>query len=108
MIKPGATVLDIGCGSGALTSFLVQKAKCTVTAVDINPELVANAAPYASKTGAGSIEDISTWEQIDGTFDYIVFADVLEHLANPDATLQRCKSFLADEGSVIASIPNIA
>lgn len=108
MISPGTSVLDIGSGSGALTSFLVQKAKCTVTAVDLTPELIANAAPYTSKTVTGSIEDASTWEQIDGTFDYIVFADVLEHLANPGTALQRCKAFLTDGGSVIASIPNVA
>lgn len=108
MMNTDATVLDIGSGSGVLTSFLVQKAGCTVTAVDLTPEMVANAAPYARQTVAGSIEQESTWEQIEGTFDYIVFADVLEHLADPWAVLRRCPQYLKSGGSVIASIPNVA
>jgi SAM-dependent methyltransferase len=41
-------------------------------------------------------------------FDYIVFADVLEHLRDPAAVLQRCIPCLKESGKIIISVPNIA
>jgi len=40
-------------------------------------------------------------------FDYIMFADVLEHLQNPADVLRRIKPFLKEDGYIITSIPNI-
>lgn len=108
MVAPGSTVLDIGSGSGALSACLSQNMGCGITALDLTAERVAYAAPYAQATVAGNIEEQSTWEQIDGRFDYIIFADVLEHLADPWTVLDRCKGHLNKGGHVIASIPNVA
>ncbi|MNC19692.1 hypothetical protein D3C75_676290 [compost metagenome] len=48
-------------------------------------------------------------EEIKGlSFDYILFADVLEHLRNPDMVLSKATEFLSDEGTVMTSIPNIS
>jgi 2-polyprenyl-3-methyl-5-hydroxy-6-metoxy-1,4-benzoquinol methylase len=41
-------------------------------------------------------------------FDYIVFADVLEHLRDPAAVLRRCIPCLKESGKIIISVPNIA
>ena len=108
LIEPNATVLDVGSGGGALASHLVGDMGCTVTAVDLSDELIAFSAPYAKQCIVGNIEEDSTWDRIEGKFDHIIFADVLEHLVNPTLALERCKGYLADGGSVIASIPNIA
>lgn len=108
LVKPGAAVLDIGSGGGALACHVVRDMGCTVTAVDLSAELIEFSAPYAKQCVVGNIEEDSTWDQIKGKFDHIVFADVLEHLANPDIALERCRCFLEDGGSVIASIPNVA
>jgi SAM-dependent methyltransferase len=43
-----------------------------------------------------------------GEFDYIVFADVLEHLRDPAAALRRCLPCLKESGKIIISVPNIA
>ena len=45
------------------------------------------------------------WEQ---PFDVVVCADVLEHLANPEALLARIHHWLHPEGILLVSIPNIA
>ncbi len=42
-----------------------------------------------------------------GEFDYLIFADVLEHLVDPDAALRRCLPYLAPTGRVIVSVPNM-
>jgi O-antigen biosynthesis protein len=41
-------------------------------------------------------------------YDYIIFADVLEHLLHPENVLTNCKYILSKAGSVWISIPNIA
>jgi len=108
LVKPGAAVLDVGSGGGALGSHVTRELGCAVTAVDLHPQFEAYAAPYAKQWVLGNIEDDSTWRRIEGKFDNIVFADVLEHLADPSAALERCKGYLVDGGSVIASVPNVA
>ncbi len=39
-------------------------------------------------------------------FDYLLFADVLEHLPDPDAVVRRYLPFLKPGGKVIISVPN--
>jgi len=40
-------------------------------------------------------------------FDCIIFNDVLEHMVDPWAVVTQTKEFLTEQGSVVASIPNI-
>jgi SAM-dependent methyltransferase len=47
-------------------------------------------------------------ELADERFDVIVAADVLEHLRDPLAVLNRLVPFLAEDGFVVLSVPNIA
>ncbi len=43
-----------------------------------------------------------------GEFDYILLADVLEHLKDPGGLLRRVVPCLNDGGEIIISIPNVA
>jgi 2-polyprenyl-3-methyl-5-hydroxy-6-metoxy-1,4-benzoquinol methylase len=45
------------------------------------------------------------WDQ---PFDVVVCADVLEHLASPEALLERIHAWLHPEGILLVSLPNIA
>jgi 2-polyprenyl-3-methyl-5-hydroxy-6-metoxy-1,4-benzoquinol methylase len=38
----------------------------------------------------------------------VIFADVLEHLGDPATVLRQVRPFLAPEGRVLASVPNVA
>jgi tetratricopeptide (TPR) repeat protein len=55
------------------------------------------------------LADACQWEPPvgKGYFDALVFADVLEHLADPDAVLKRYLPWLKPAGVVILSIPNV-
>ena len=44
----------------------------------------------------------------DGAFDYILYADVLEHLRDPQVVLAKMKRFLKPDGVVLLSVPNVA
>jgi 2-polyprenyl-3-methyl-5-hydroxy-6-metoxy-1,4-benzoquinol methylase len=42
------------------------------------------------------------------TFDCVLCSEVLEHLANPEATLRKLVPLLKPGGRVYASVPNVA
>ena len=61
-VKPGWTVLDIGCGPGTLTVPLAQKAK-SVTALDISSEMLKRLKINAEKIGLDNIQYLnSSWQ----------------------------------------------
>ena len=42
-----------------------------------------------------------------GSLSYIILADVIEHLHNPEETLARLIPYLKKDGSFLCSIPNL-
>jgi len=107
-VRPGSRVLEFGCAGGYMTKGFQEEMGCSVTAVDINAEVAEQARPYAEKLITGDIEHPEIWEQIEGQFDAAIFADVLEHLADPWQTLRRTKKVLREDGLIVSSIPNVA
>lgn len=82
---------------------------CKVYAVEIDEEAAKDVSKYTEDILVGDIEKLEwldRWENIE--FDYIIFADVLEHLRNPMEVLKQTKCLLKDEGKVLLSVPNVA
>ena len=101
-------VLDVGCATGYLARALAERG-CTVSGVEFDTEAAEEARPHLERLIVGDLETMDLAEAFgDDRFDVIVFGDVLEHLRNPLPVLQGAKALLADGGSVVASIPNIA
>lgn len=110
-IKPGSTVLEFGPATGRLTKFLSQQMACAVTIVEIDEISGKDAKIYAKKSflgkKKGDIENFYWYKKSKGKFDYIIFADVLEHLRNPQAVINKCSDVLGDDGEILISIPNV-
>ncbi|MFC6354983.1 class I SAM-dependent methyltransferase [Luethyella okanaganae] len=106
-IPRGSRVLDVGCSSGNFGEALEQMNECSVVGVDLNPDDIAVARQKISEAHVLDITD-DTAPDILGTFDVIVFADVLEHLPDPRAALVKIRSMLRDRGVVVYSIPNMS
>lgn len=76
-VKPGWSVLDIGCGPGTLTIPLAKKAK-SVTALDFSSEMIRILKTNADKSGVNNIDYLTTsWEDAFagkklGKFDVVV------------------------------------
>lgn len=107
-ILPGSRILEVGCAEGVLTQYLCDEPDCSVTCVELNPAMAEIAQAYAEKMIVGDITSDDTWQEIEGQYGHIVFADVLEHLPYPAEVLRRCSEHLAERGSIIASVPNVA
>jgi methionine biosynthesis protein MetW len=104
MIPRGSRILDVGCGNGRLGEILRDDGGCTVLGIEPSAER----AGVARERGLEVIVGLFTEELARSieTVDFVVFADVLEHLADPTALLLLARSVLKPGGSVIISVPN--
>ena len=105
--RSGLVVLDVGCGTGTAGNKLLQegKAKC-VAGIEMMPEQGEIARSVLDEVYIGDIEEM-TFRWNEGYFDCFIFGDVLEHVSDPWRLLKRLRPFLADDGIVVASIPNV-
>ena len=98
----GRRVLDVGCAGGYLSELLAARGY-RVTGVD---------SPGARH--AGFPESVELVEAdldlglpiMSGRFDFIICADVLEHLRQPADMLRGLRGLLATGGRLAASLPN--
>lgn len=108
-IRPYSVVLECGPGYGLMTRYLKETLHCEVVILEYDQEGFNHAIQYANKGFCVDL-DQDNWVELLGStcFDYIIFADVLEHLRNPQDVLTKMKRFLKFDGFVLLSVPNIA
>lgn len=109
LIPQGAIILDIGAGNGILPRLLQALDKSVeIDAVEPDPVAREVATPCYRTIFPGGLEAYLTSCPRDVRYDFIVLADVIEHLANPEPILRSLKSLLSPGGSVVVSTPNVA
>ena len=87
-IKTNSVVLEFGPANGRMTKYMKEQLNCKVFAVEIDEQSARDAAQYTEKIVLDSIENYSWKEEFKNIkFDYIIFADVLEHLYFPEEVL---------------------
>jgi 2-polyprenyl-3-methyl-5-hydroxy-6-metoxy-1,4-benzoquinol methylase len=104
-IEPNKRVLDVGCASGYLGKAFPSN---EFYGIDGNTEAVQQAKKVYKDAITMDLNSIPTEKVFDVQFDYIVFADVLEHLLYPTELLAYFKLLLKPEGKIIVSLPNVA
>ncbi|MBN9576678.1 MAG: methyltransferase domain-containing protein [Alicycliphilus denitrificans] len=107
MVPEGASVLDLGCGSGALGQYLAQTRRCTSDGVTLSEAEAAHARPHYRSVEVADLEEADLPRMFAGRrYDAIVCADVLEHLRRPEQVLAACRELLTPEGRLLISVPN--
>lgn len=95
------SVVDIGFGTGFGTHLLAQNAEVIGYEIDeAGIKFATDAFPNVSFK-YGNIQ-----EGINGTFDFVVMIDVLEHLRQNEKSLINVKKMLNNTGKLILSTPN--
>lgn len=107
MVKPNTKVLEFGPAAGRMTKLLKEKG-CRVFIVECVKEAYEHALQYAEQGICGNLEDFTWKKWRNEKFDYIIFADVLEHLKEPRKVLRETNALLDECGSVLISVPNVA
>jgi 2-polyprenyl-3-methyl-5-hydroxy-6-metoxy-1,4-benzoquinol methylase len=109
LVTANSRVLDIGCSIGQLGAALVAEKACHVTGIDYNHGSIVKAKERLSRALCADITKESLASIFPGEkFDFIIFADVLEHLLDPVAALLDAHSVLDDQGLILISVPNIS
>lgn len=108
-IKDNSKILEFGPGNGRMTEYLVKEKNCDVSIVEFDPELYKHVMTFSNDGYLGNIEEYKWCDHFQNqTFDYILFADVLEHLLHPEETLKQVRPFLKEEGRILITFPNLA
>jgi SAM-dependent methyltransferase len=95
----GLRALDVGCASGYLTDLLAARG-FRVTAIDYHSAAPAGASEFLTANLDNGLPPLS------GHFDYILCADVLEHLRDPLQLLIDLRDQLTPDGALLLSLPN--
>jgi methionine biosynthesis protein MetW len=106
LLPAGGRVLDIGCASGGLLELLRARAG-HLAGLELSASAATAAAQVADHVVQGALEDPGLPFD-EGSFDLVVLADVLEHLADPAAGLDRAMRWCEPGGAVLVSVPNVA
>lgn len=106
LIAPNSRVLDVGCGTGVITDTIRRQKSASIIGIEPDAERFQRAIARGLDVHLGILSP--DFIQQHGPFDYIVFADVLEHLSNPAEIVAMARGGLKPGGSVVASIPNVA
>jgi 2-polyprenyl-3-methyl-5-hydroxy-6-metoxy-1,4-benzoquinol methylase len=102
----GRRILDVGCAGGTLAAALKASGAAFVAGVERHPEAAAHARPLLDALVEGDLLTAALPFAL-ASFDYVLFADVLEHLPEPETALRRYLPLLAPEGRVVVSVPNM-
>ncbi|MEX3013866.1 methionine biosynthesis protein MetW [Acinetobacter baumannii] len=86
-IKPGSSVLDLGCGDGELLAHMSQKHQIRAYGLEIDQEKIA----IAVSRGLNIIQqdlNLGLSRFADQSFDYVVMAQALQAVDAPDVLLR--------------------
>lgn len=105
-IGSGKKVLDIGCNDGKLGEKLLKNNNI-VYGCDIVPETLEASRKKGLITKLVDIEKESL-PYPKNFFDYIILADVIEHIFDTDRLIRECYKTLKPNGKLILTTPNVA
>jgi SAM-dependent methyltransferase len=98
-----ASILEVGCGQGALAARLSQRYRY----LGVEPDRVSCrvARRRLAVTGTGEVRNVSFDELGDEQFDLVCAFEVLEHIENDAAAVKEWATRLRDGGWLLLSVP---
>lgn len=104
-----ARVLDVGCGGGLAAEAMVRRG-AQVTGLDASMQMLQAAQLHAEESGLQLQYEFGTAEEFaashSGAFDLITAFEMIEHVTDPEATVQAMSDMLAPDGVLILSTLN--
>ncbi|MDD3024885.1 MAG: class I SAM-dependent methyltransferase [Syntrophomonadaceae bacterium] len=99
---PGGQLLEVGCGSGIMLSFM-RDLGWTVRGVDFDPLAVESAERKGLQVDLGTVE---AQGYPDNCFDVITMCHLIEHDADPFSLLCECYRIMKPGGRLVIVTPN--
>lgn len=108
LIPPTARrVLDVGCGAGSLGAALKAETGAEVHGIEVFAEAADLAEERLDRVLRVDLQRLAELPYPRGHFDAMTFGDVLEHMHDPHGLLRVLRRYLADDGLIVCSIPNV-
>ena len=106
-LRPGMSVLDVGCGPGTITADLAELvAPARVTAVEVTADALDLARAEADRRGVANIDfvvaDVLDLDLPGDTYDVVHAHQVLQHLGDPVRALSEMRRVAVPGGLVAA------
>ncbi|MDF2679950.1 MAG: methyltransferase protein [Brevibacillus sp.] len=104
------TVLDIGCGGGGKTCYYATYGPKKMIGIDIVPHYAEEGNAFAKQKGLSDVVSFITGDAArmtfeDNTFDTIIMNDAMEHVGEPEKTLEECFRILKPGGHLYINFP---
>jgi SAM-dependent methyltransferase len=101
-------VLDVGCGTASLSAaYRKRNPRARLLGIDKDPSLAAIAVERLDELATVDVEDDPLPFDVSEGIDCIIYGDILEHLRDPWAVLQRHAEVLTPDGVILICIPNL-
>lgn len=108
ILPDSAIVLDIGAGNGMLGRVLRRASKqVIIDAIEPSEFAAKLSEPFYRNVYQGYAQDYAEVIQ-SGGYDYVILADVIEHIADPGVFLSEILQCMPESTTLIISVPNIA
>ncbi len=102
LVRPGARVLDVGCGEGALLELLAREKGVDGRGIEISPQGVSACLARGLAVVQGDADrDLDDF--LAGAFDYVILSQTLQAVLRPRHVLGE---LLRIAGQAIVSLPN--
>ena len=91
--------LEIGCGTGKNTAWLIGKAK-EITAIDLSDEMLLKAREKitSDKVNFLQADILHNWNFVNKKYDLVTFSLILEHIENLEPVFSEASKALATGG----------
>ncbi len=103
-IRQQSSVLDVGCGDGALLAYLQQTRQIQALGIDISRVAIQRAAARGVSARVQTLQDLAATTTT--PFDYVVMSEVIEHVPDPEDFVHLGASLA--RFALILTFPNIA
>lgn len=101
-VQENSTVLDLGCGNGALLDLLIQKKKVKGHGIEIDEKAIYECVERGLSVFHGNL-DTGLVDYSEKSFDYVILNETLQQLVKPDVVL---RDALRVGKKVIVGFPN--
>lgn len=104
IVRPGSSVLDLGCGDGTLLSLLVEERNVRGQGIEIDEKAIYQCVGNGLSVFHGDV-DSGLSEYPEMSFDYVILNQSFQQVKNPDTVLGEAMRVGKE---VIVGVPNFA
>jgi 2-polyprenyl-6-hydroxyphenyl methylase/3-demethylubiquinone-9 3-methyltransferase len=106
--RPGASLLEVGCGTGRWLIYFHKAFGYAVTGCDYSDASCQLAGANLARAGVGGAIHKADLFALTGRYDVVYSAGLIEHFTDTRAVLAKFVSLLNPGGTLVSIVPNLA